>query len=57
MSKITIADIIRQWRTPIKKIGNRPSPSEKISFVKEKPTSLEAKIAVSPYGACIYFIY
>lgn len=58
MSKSTIANIIQQWRTPLKKLGNRPTPAEKINFVKRAPTSLEAKIAVSPYGNVnSYFAY
>ncbi|KAI9245199.1 hypothetical protein EDC94DRAFT_417597 [Helicostylum pulchrum] len=53
MSKRTLAAIIRQWRTPLKKIGNRPSPANKIDFIKRAPSSLEAKIAVSPYASVL----
>lgn len=54
MSKITLADLIRQWRTPGKKLPERLTPADKISLVKKTPSSLEAKIAVSPYGTYIY---
>jgi hypothetical protein len=54
MSKRTLADIIKQWHTPVKNLKERPTPSQLLNLVEKAPMSLEAKLAVNPYG--MYFI-
>ena len=50
MSKRSIAEITKQWRTRFQPKKDRNTPSELRQLVNDTPESLRAKLAVSPYG-------